>query len=96
MVKRALLLLSVATLWACEDPCDGPNMLESAGGLTVTQAEHPTGWGEPTCSDCHAYSAIHRNECVAIVDPEPIEEEGDASCVACHGGNGWYDVEGTP
>lgn len=75
-----------------EDPCPRGSMLESDGALLVTESEHPTGWGEAACADCHALEALHRSGCTPEVDTlaltEMIEEEGLESCASCHGDNG--------
>lgn len=83
-----LLLLA-----ACgDDPCPRGSMLDGLGGLVVTEAEHPTGWGSATCFDCHAAAALHRQGCTPDVDVDAVvaavDAEGEASCVRCHGGNG--------
>lgn len=84
----ALLLL-----WACdEDPCPRGSMLDSVGGLTVTEIEHPTGWGLDGCDDCHALTQIHRLGCTEEVDlvevRDEVELDGLESCASCHGDNG--------
>lgn len=91
---RLATLIAVALLAGCEagDPCARGSMLDSVGGLVLTEAEHPTGWGEESCVDCHAYASLHRVACTPDVDldavAEQVEEEGLASCATCHGDNG--------
>ena len=82
----ALLLL----LWfGCGGECPGGDMASSEAGLTVTEAEHPDGWGR---AECHAYAPLHRVSCAEAVDlaavRAQVESEGTASCAACHGDNG--------
>jgi hypothetical protein len=67
-------------------------MLDSQGGLLVTEEEHPTGWGLEHCDECHAIFQLHRLGCTEEVDLEEVhevvEEEDLASCGICHGENG--------
>jgi hypothetical protein len=67
-------------------------MLESAGGLVVTEAEHMSGWGRAQCFDCHDEAALHRVACAESVDLDGVRAEvdsgGEGSCSVCHGGNG--------
>lgn len=77
---------------ACEgDECEG-SMLAGPGGLLVTQVEHPTGWGEADCAQCHVPAVLHRQECTPEVDLVEVralvDEGGVGSCVTCHGDNG--------
>lgn len=93
MVRGLLLLALVALAAGCaEDPCPRGSMLESDGALLVTEAEHPTGWGQENCADCHAFDGLHRVACTPDVDLDAVaaqvEAEGVASCAACHGDNG--------
>lgn len=86
----ALALLAIA---GCEaDPCPRGSMLESDGGLVVTEAEHTLGWGRAECTECHALDSLHRVGCTADVDLDAVaaevEEGGVESCAACHGDNG--------
>ena len=90
MVK---MLPVVAILVGCEDePFAGGSMLESPGGLVVTEEEHPTGWGDEACAECHAFDALHLHACTPEVDLAEaqlkVEEDGDDSCAPCHGTNG--------
>lgn len=83
-----LLLL----LLGCGGECPGGDMISSEGGLSVTESEHPTGWGNPDCTDCHALAALHRASCAEGVDLEGVREivaaDGVAACAQCHGDNG--------
>ena len=90
MVKHALPLL---LLMACaDDPCPRGDMRDSKQGLVVTQAEHPTGWGQSECAACHATAALHQQACSEGVDMDAVRDlldTGDADdCTSCHGGNG--------
>ena len=91
MVKLALLL-GVLLAGCGQDPCARGSMLESEGGLIVTENEHPTGWGQDTCTDCHALASLHRLGCTPDVDLDAIqakvEQGGIDSCAECHGDNG--------
>jgi hypothetical protein len=95
MVTRLACLLLVCS--CAGEPCPRGAMTVSVGGLVVTEAEHPTGWGSATCADCHATDALHLQGCspeVDLVEAQAlVEAEGDASCAVCHGSNG--AVEGT-
>lgn len=91
---RAGLLWALLLLGACAeaDPCPRGSMLESDGGLIVTEAEHPTGWAEASCASCHALTTLHRVGCTPDVDLDAItaivDEQGDEACSSCHGDNG--------
>lgn len=90
------LLVAVALLAGCEtDPCDGRvDLTLSPAGLALTEAEHPAGWGQPTCAQCHPAFTLHDAACadVAGLDLAAIDAEADledpSTCVACHGPNG--------
>ena len=90
---RAASLLILALGAGCEAvPCPRGSMLESDGGLIVTEAEHPTGWGEADCTLCHVPATLHDQGCTPDVDLAEIdamvEEEGVDACATCHGDNG--------
>jgi len=67
-------------------------MLDSDGGLLVTQAEHPTGWGQSDCTQCHAIPELHRQGCTPGIDLEQVravvQTDRVDSCMGCHGENG--------
>lgn len=93
MVTRLSLCLCLAALAACEDdPCPRGPMTEGAGGVVVTEDEHPTGWGQEDCAACHAFPALHRMNCTPEVDlvevQDRVDADGVASCSECHGWNG--------
>ena len=93
MVRAALRCVLLLGALGCEaDPCPRGSMLESDGALVVTEAEHPTGWGDGACTDCHAVEALHRGACTPDVDLDAVavivEEEGVEGCAQCHGDNG--------
>ena len=90
MVKLLSVLAIVAS---CDDgPCARGSMLESQRGLVVTEEEHPTGWENERCAECHAFDALHLHACTPEVDlleaQAKVEEDGDESCAPCHGTNG--------
>ena len=108
MNRRILAFaLALAALAACgsDDPCAGvSDLLASPGGLALTEAEHPAGWGRSDCMLCHQAAAIHTASCAsAPVDLAAVREEADPedtrTCVACHGANGveaWAELEEEP
>jgi hypothetical protein len=67
-------------------------MTDGDGGLQVTAAEHPDGWGQADCAECHDLAALHQRGCTDAFDPEflagRVAEDGLASCSGCHGDNG--------
>lgn len=80
-------------LLACgdDDPCAGKRDLAlSPAGLDLVEAEHPVGWGQTECFQCHQAWDIHAEDCVdgVRVVPERIEADTVEECVACHGANG--------
>ena len=85
-----------ATLAACgdDDPCAGlSDLLASPGGLALTEAEHPEGWGRSDCMLCHPAATLHAADCTsADVDMAAVRAATDpddtTSCVPCHGANG--------
>ena len=86
------MILLLLTLLACGGECPGGDMVASEGGLVVAASEHPTGWGNPDCTECHALVAIHRTSCGDDVDllgvREIVATDGVAACSECHGDNG--------
>lgn len=87
MVRTLPLLLA---LGCAEVPCD--DMTAGPAGLVVVPAEHPTGWGLDRCAACHVTAVTHTRACTPGIDLEAVrlrvDEEGEASCAACHGDNG--------
>jgi hypothetical protein len=94
MVSRRCALLLSLLLVACgeEDPCPYGSLLDSPAGLTLTAAEHPTGWGQAECVSCHVMETLHRSGCSPDIDPVELQDEvaarGLEGCVDCHGNNG--------
>lgn len=89
---------ALTALIACaDDPCPRGSMTESVGGLVVTEAEHPTGWGQAECASCHAFDALHLQSCTPEADlvavQELVDAEGVDACAACHGDNGLIEGE---
>jgi hypothetical protein len=98
-ILRALLVAATLALLAgCDEAwlsCDEvAGMLESDGGLEVTEDEHPSGWAQEACSTCHSSTATHRRNCTGLDEVDlaairdAVEEDGDDSCGDCHGDNG--------
>ncbi len=75
----------------CEDLFD---VLDTDGGLTLTEREHPVGWGQERCFTCHSVERIHVLNCTGLdeVDLAQIRAEvrlgGIEACASCHGDNG--------
>jgi hypothetical protein len=75
----------------CDDLGD---MLTGPGGMTVTEDEHPTGWGQERCFSCHSVERMHVQNCTEVEEVdlaairELVDAEGIDSCVQCHGDNG--------
>lgn len=88
-MTRPVLVLVLLCVGCEEDPCPRGSMLDSDGGLIVTEAEHPTGWGVETCSECHAEDVLHRRGCTAV-DLQDVRDDVDdgVPCSYCHGNNG--------
>ena len=71
-------------------------MLASPGGLVLLEEEHPTGWGRPDCFGCHNVNNMHQKNRTDLPDEDVdlagiraiIENQGEASCMMCHGTNG--------
>lgn len=87
-------LLPLLLLAACaeRDPCPATAMIDGPGGLVLTEAEHPDGWGAHACFACHDEAVLHHTACTPDVDIEALQArvaaEGTDSCVDCHGDNG--------
>jgi hypothetical protein len=87
------VVISLLVWLACADErCPLGSMTASVGGLVVTEEEHPTGWNQGSCFSCHALAELHRTGCTEGIDLGAVrtlvEEDGEASCQACHGTNG--------
>lgn len=89
------LLLAAAGCAEFELGCDDlTGMLDGPGGLTVTEVEHPTGWGQPRCFSCHSVEKIHVQNCTGLAEVDlaairdRVDEEGVRACAECHGDNG--------
>lgn len=79
-------------LAGCGSECPDGDLTTTSGGLSLTEAEHPDGWGNPDCVSCHALAALHRTSCAEDVNLAEVRDivatDGVASCSACHGDNG--------
>ncbi|MDO8526594.1 MAG: hypothetical protein Q7T03_02780 [Deltaproteobacteria bacterium] len=69
------------------------NLLDTTGGLTLSQSEHEIGWGQADCLPCHNLENIHLvNRTGTAIDIVAIHNQalsgGIASCASCHGNNG--------
>lgn len=89
------LLLVTAGCELYQTTCDDlGNMLDSPAGLEVTEAEHPTGWAQANCWQCHHVDRMHTLNCSGLDEldiegiRERVEDEGLESCSSCHGNNG--------
>lgn len=85
------------------DSADYGNLLNSPAGLVLVVEEHPTGWRRPDCLVCHEVRNMHVVNRTGLPDCAPevqeacidlpgiralIRNQGDASCIQCHGDNG--------
>jgi hypothetical protein len=100
MRRRVALALPIfLALAACgnggpRDSDDYGNLLASPAGFIVVQEEHPRGWGRPDCFTCHVSSNMHQVNRTGIPEldlaevRQVVRNQGEASCVQCHGDNG--------
>ena len=98
-LSAAAALMLLLALASCGS--DGPvksedhgNLLNSPQGLVLVMEEHPTGWSRPDCFTCHEFRNIHTVNRTGLPDldlaeiRDVVREQGEESCVQCHGGNG--------
>jgi hypothetical protein len=98
---RIAALLVAATVVGCGSSSDPQsenygNLLASPGGLIVLEQEHPTGWTRPDCFGCHNVNNMHQVNRTGLTDEQVdlpgiraiIANQGEASCMLCHGTNG--------
>ena len=96
-----LLLCALAVVSACGSDAapqseNYGNLLASPGGLVVLEEEHPTGWMRSDCFGCHNVNNIHQVNRTGLPDDEVdlaavraiVQNEGESSCMMCHGSNG--------
>lgn len=103
MTPRLALLFVILPLGACEtDPCAGHRDLAgSPAGLELVAEEHPAGWGDPGCFQCHVVATLHQDACSSFtgVSMEAVRAVADpddtTSCIPCHGTNGVPEWEDT-
>lgn len=62
-------------------------------GITLTEAEHPVGWGKSDCFQCHMSENMHQTDRTGTgLNLAAIREmtmnQGLSSCAGCHGTNG--------
>lgn len=102
MMRRAIMGAVVfLALAGCGS--DGPitsenygNVLASPAGLVLVREEHPTGWTRPDCFACHEIRNIHIVNRTGLPDDVAnlagvraiVSNQGQASCMQCHGTNG--------
>ena len=96
-MKRAAILL--ALLGCAEDPpcADRRDLLQSEAGLVMTRTEHPEGWGQTACAQCHPAWTYHDEDCIegVVLDLPALDAADPAGCAACHGANGvaaWQEL----
>jgi hypothetical protein len=89
------MLVATAGCAELELGCDDlGDMLGGPGGLTVTEEEHPTGWGHERCFGCHSVERMHVQNCTGVDEVDLaeirtlVDAEGIGSCSQCHGDNG--------
>ena len=87
------MILLLWLLGCADDPCASQrDLTTSPGGLDLTEEEHPAGWGQAGCFQCHPRWEIHQNDCMADVALDPValdaSIEGVDDCASCHGWNG--------
>lgn len=94
MAKKFATLLLVVFIQGCDAPerqYEDYNLRTSAD-LTLTEANHPHGYGRNACFVCHLPGNIHRQN--TLGDPlfdsaqDLVERYGLKSCAGCHGDNG--------
>ncbi|MDP2600908.1 MAG: hypothetical protein Q8P84_09300 [Deltaproteobacteria bacterium] len=97
-MKKIFFLFGFLVLSGCGGDAfnegeDYGNLLDTPGGLTLNQSEHPLGWGDANCTICHNLENIHLvNRTGTSIDIVAIHDraisEGISGCAACHGNNG--------
>lgn len=97
MMHRGIFLSIIMGLVGCGDSKltgeDYGDILASPSGLTLTEAEHSTGWGKTECSACHNFNNIHLVDRSGTGINMPAIQNtvftgGNGSCATCHGNNG--------
>lgn len=98
VLKLSSLLILTILLSYCGGVTDNEgenygNILDSPGGLILTEDEHVGGWGRSDCTTCHNLENIHlENRTDIPMDMDAIREEaieeGNEGCPTCHGTNG--------
>ncbi|MFQ5665345.1 MAG: hypothetical protein ACE5I7_02825 [Candidatus Binatia bacterium] len=86
---------TVTNTTECRGDSDCPSG-EVCDGLILVREEHPTGWSRPECFACHQIRNIHTVNRTGLSDEEAdladvraiVRNQGQASCVLCHGTNG--------
>jgi len=101
-MKRILtvifLICSVFAIISCGGSAlnggeDYGNILDTPGGLILTQDKHQIGWKQSDCTMCHNLENIHLVNRTGIpIDIQEIHDEalegGISTCASCHGDNG--------
>lgn len=89
-MKYFFLFLIFLLIASCGQ--DKENEHYDAIDITLTEANHPHGYGEKDCFYCHIKGNIHQVSTTNISLRETalrrVEEDGINSCSECHGQNG--------
>lgn len=98
IVGVALIVVAVVGCGSGGSPQseDYGNLLASPGGLVIVEGEHLAGWGRSDCFGCHNVNNMHQINRTGLPDDEAdlpginaiIANQGEASCMLCHGSNG--------
>lgn len=98
---RAAAILGVATVVGCGSGGSPQsenygNIFASPGGLVLLEEEHVAGWTRADCFGCHNVNNMHQVNRTGLPDDVVdlpginaiIANQGEASCMLCHGTNG--------
>lgn len=66
--------------------------LRTAADINLTENNHPHGYQQKLCFNCHLPENIHRVDRLGLpsfnLAAGQVEQSGLASCAGCHGNNG--------
>lgn len=91
------LVLIVLILGALNSACGQSDSTENYGitqasQLTLTAQNHPHGFGQTECFNCHVETNIHQIDHVGsnqtALARQMVQQSGISICYACHGQNG--------